>query len=132
MQTDYPLRRAHILCDGSDQSDPHTSLTCAVSAPGSTEAALGETLPIGSLPKPQEPDAVKRRFPPFHGGREGIQSWRSREPTGGLNDIQRRTMEEEDPEDAGTPLLESEPELGSRTLETRRRDEDHWPRGAHE
>ncbi|KAJ1174548.1 hypothetical protein NDU88_006369 [Pleurodeles waltl] len=71
-------------------------------------------------------------IPPIHGEREGIRSWRSREPTGELKDEQRRTTEEEDPEDAWTPLLESEPELGSRTLGTRCRDEDRWPRGAHE
>ncbi|KAJ1097037.1 hypothetical protein NDU88_002166 [Pleurodeles waltl] len=45
-------------------------------------------------------------FPPFHGVREGIRSWRSREPTGELKDIQRRKTEEEDPEDTWTPLQE--------------------------
>ncbi|KAJ1122545.1 hypothetical protein NDU88_001031 [Pleurodeles waltl] len=126
---EHDSRIGLYACDGSNQSDPHTSLTCAVAAPGSTEAAWGETLPIGYLPKPREPDTVKRRFPPFHGEEDGIRSWRSREPTGGQK---RRTREEDDPEDVETPLLESEPELGSRTMETRCRDEDRWPRGAHE
>ncbi|KAJ1180089.1 hypothetical protein NDU88_005313 [Pleurodeles waltl] len=96
-------------CDGLDQSDPHTILTCAVSAPDSTEATRGEPLPIGSLPKPRKTDAVKKMIPPIHGEKEGIRSWRLSEPTGELKDEQRRTTEEEDPEDAWTPLLESEP-----------------------
>ncbi|KAJ1114450.1 hypothetical protein NDU88_002687 [Pleurodeles waltl] len=72
---------------------------------------------------------VKRRFPPVHEEEDGIRSWSLREPTGGR---ERRTKEKADPEDADTALLESEPELGSRTVETRRRDEDRWPRGARE
>ncbi|KAJ1158425.1 hypothetical protein NDU88_011113 [Pleurodeles waltl] len=119
-------------CDGSDQADPHTIITCAVSAPGSTEATQGDPLPIGSLPRPRENDAVKGVVPPIQGGREGIQRWRSRVPTGERKEEQRRTTEEEDTKDAWNPLQESGPEPESRSLRTRRRDEDRWPRGAHE
>ncbi|KAJ1127743.1 hypothetical protein NDU88_006136 [Pleurodeles waltl] len=111
------------------ESDPHSGLACAVAAPDNTEAAREEALPIGYLPTPRELELVKRRFPPFHGEEDGIRSWSLREPTGGQ---ERRTMEEADPEDAETALQKSEPKLGSRTVETRWRDEDRWPRAARE
>ncbi|KAJ1156944.1 hypothetical protein NDU88_009660 [Pleurodeles waltl] len=106
-------------------------MTCAVSAPGSTEASRGESLPIGSLPRPPETDAVKGVVPPIQGRREGIRRWRSREPAGELKEDQRRTRGEEDTEDAWTPLEESRPEPESSSLRTQCRDEDRWPRVAH-
>ncbi|KAJ1162846.1 hypothetical protein NDU88_003311 [Pleurodeles waltl] len=120
------------FCDGSDQADPHTIMTCAVSAPDSTEATRGDPLPIGSLLRPREHDAVKGVVPPIQDERVGIRSWRSKEQTGELEEEQQRTTDEEDTEDARTPLQEHGPEPESRSLRTRRRDEDRWPRGAHE
>ncbi|KAJ1117306.1 hypothetical protein NDU88_005506 [Pleurodeles waltl] len=48
-------------------------------------------------------------IPPIHMEREGIRSWRSREPTGELKDEQRRRTEEEDPEDVWTRSQDQEP-----------------------
>ncbi|KAJ1105209.1 hypothetical protein NDU88_002617 [Pleurodeles waltl] len=72
-------------------------------------------------------ELVKRRLPPFHKGDDNIQSLSLKEPTGGE---ERRTTEDAVPEDAETALRKSEQKLGSRTMETRCRDEDRWPRGA--
>ncbi|KAJ1187035.1 hypothetical protein NDU88_003814 [Pleurodeles waltl] len=55
-------------------------MTCAVSAPGSTEAARGEPLPIGSLPRPRENDTVKG----------GADRSRNRDPCG--PDAETRTV----------------------------------------
>ncbi|KAJ1210673.1 hypothetical protein NDU88_006035 [Pleurodeles waltl] len=107
-------------------------MTCAVSAPGSTDAARGEPLPIGSLPRPRENDTVKGVVPPMPRERDGIRRWRSREPTGDIKEEQRRTTGEEDTEDNWTPLQGSGPEPESRSLRTQRGDKDRWPRGAHE
>ncbi|KAJ1210024.1 hypothetical protein NDU88_005392 [Pleurodeles waltl] len=72
---------------------------------------------------------VKKRLPPFHEEDNGIRSWSWKEPTGGE---ERRTTEDADPEDAKTALWKSNQKLGSRTVETRCRDEDRWPLGASE
>ncbi|KAJ1180575.1 hypothetical protein NDU88_005796 [Pleurodeles waltl] len=93
-------------------------MTCAVSAPGSTEATRGEPLPIGSLLRPRENDAVKGVVPPIQGERHGIRRRRSKEPTGDRTEEEQRTSEEEDAEDAGNPLQESGPEPESRSLRT--------------
>ncbi|KAJ1157318.1 hypothetical protein NDU88_010032 [Pleurodeles waltl] len=76
----------------------------------STEAARGEPLPIGSLPRPRENDTIKGVVPPMQGGRDRIRRRRSREPTGEIKEEQRRTTGEEDAEDAWTPLQGSGPE----------------------
>ncbi|KAJ1110647.1 hypothetical protein NDU88_007995 [Pleurodeles waltl] len=107
-------------------------MTCAVSDPGSTEAARGEPLPIGSLLRQREIDTVKGVVPPMQERRDGIRRWSSREPTGEIKEEQRRTTEEKFTEDAWTPLQGSGPEPESRSLRTRHRDEDRRPRGAHE
>ncbi|KAJ1084618.1 hypothetical protein NDU88_004764 [Pleurodeles waltl] len=74
-------------------------------------------------------ELVKKRLPPFHKEDNGIRSWSSKEPTGGE---ELRTTEDAVPEDAETALRKSEQKLGSRTVETRCRDEDRWPREARE
>ncbi|KAJ1191869.1 hypothetical protein NDU88_001183 [Pleurodeles waltl] len=107
-------------------------MPCAVSAPGSTEATRREPLPIGSLSRPRENDAVKGVVPPIQGEREGIRRRRSEEPKGERKEEQRRTTKEEGTEDAWNPLQDSGPESESRSLRTRRGDKDRWPRGAHE
>ncbi|KAJ1189481.1 hypothetical protein NDU88_006226 [Pleurodeles waltl] len=70
---------------------------------------------------------VKKRLPPFYGENDRIRSGCLKEPTGGE---EQRTTEDAAPEDTATALRKSEPTLGSRTVETRCRDEDRWPRGA--
>ncbi|KAJ1215766.1 hypothetical protein NDU88_003373 [Pleurodeles waltl] len=107
-------------------------MTCAVSAPGSTEATQGEPLLIGSLQRPREKDSIKGVVPPIQGETEGIRRRRSKEPTGERKEEQLRTTEEEDMEDAWNLLQESGPEPESRSLRTQHRDEDRWPLGAHE
>ncbi|KAJ1127647.1 hypothetical protein NDU88_006043 [Pleurodeles waltl] len=72
---------------------------------------------------------VKKRLPSFYEEDDGIRSWSWKEPTGGE---ERRTTEDADPEDAETALRKSTQKLGSKTVETRCRDEDRWPRGASE
>ncbi|KAJ1115316.1 hypothetical protein NDU88_003541 [Pleurodeles waltl] len=84
-------------------------------------------LPIGSLPPTWDLTAVKKRLPPFHRRNDG--SWSTKELTG---EEERKPKEDAAPEDAKTTLRTSGPTLGSRTVETRCRDEDRWPRGAHE
>ncbi|KAJ1213354.1 hypothetical protein NDU88_000992 [Pleurodeles waltl] len=109
-----PLQRQGPLAPGSTRVSRHAS--------GEAWPIQEDGLPISSLPPPQEIEMVKKRFPPFHGEDDGIQSWSLREPTGGE---ERRTMEDADPEDAETALRKSEPKMGSRTVETRCRNEDH-------
>ncbi|KAJ1199672.1 hypothetical protein NDU88_003505 [Pleurodeles waltl] len=92
----------------------------------STEATRGEPLPIGSLPRPRENDAVKGVVPPIQ-ERDGIRRRRSKEPMGDRTEEERRTSEEEDAKDAWNPLQESGPEPESRSLRTQRRDEDRCP-----
>ncbi|KAJ1084148.1 hypothetical protein NDU88_004301 [Pleurodeles waltl] len=116
-------------CDGSNQSGPHSDLACAVAAPNATEATWEDGLPIGSLPPPRDLKVVKKRLPPFHGENDGNWSWRLKEPTG---EEERTTTEDAALEDAETALRKSGPMLGSRAAEAHYRDEDHWPRGAHE
>ncbi|KAJ1135991.1 hypothetical protein NDU88_002418 [Pleurodeles waltl] len=105
-------------------------MTCADSAVASTEATRGDSLSIGSLHGSRESDAVKGVVPPMQRG-GGIRCWRAEEPARDLEDEQRRTRDEEDPEDARTRLRK--PGLGQESgfLWTRHQDEDRWPRGAY-
>ncbi|KAJ1131025.1 hypothetical protein NDU88_009368 [Pleurodeles waltl] len=119
-------------CDGSDRTDPHSNMSCAVYAPDNTEVTWGEPLSIGSLPKPRGHEAVKGVVSPIQGERVGIRWRRLREPTGESEDEQRRTRDEEDLEDARTLHPTPGPKPESRSLQTRYRDEDRWPRGGHE
>ncbi|KAJ1215986.1 hypothetical protein NDU88_003592 [Pleurodeles waltl] len=115
--------------DKANKSDPHSYLACADTAPNITDATRENGLPIGSLTPPQELKVVKKRLPPFHGESNGCWSWYTKESTG---DEERKPKEDAAPEDAETALRTSGSTLGSRTGEIRHRDEDRWPRGAHE
>ncbi|KAJ1105345.1 hypothetical protein NDU88_002752 [Pleurodeles waltl] len=107
-------------------------MSCAVSAPDNTDVTWEEPLSIGSLQKLREHDAIKGVVSPIQERRDGIQWWRLREPMGVPEDEQRRARNEEDPENARTLHPKPGPEPESRPLRTRYRDEDRWPRGAHE
>ncbi|KAJ1115317.1 hypothetical protein NDU88_003542 [Pleurodeles waltl] len=72
---------------------------------------------------------VRKRLPPFHRRNDRSWSWSTKESTG---EEERKPKEDAAPEDAETALRTSRPTLGSRTVETRCRDQDRWPRGAHE
>ncbi|KAJ1188762.1 hypothetical protein NDU88_005519 [Pleurodeles waltl] len=106
--------------------------TCAVSAPGNTEATRGATPSIGSLSDPHESEPVKGVDPTNQGKGGEIQWWRTKEPASALKGEQRRTRDEEDPEDAMTRLQQPGVEPESGLLGTQHRDEDRWPRGAYE
>ncbi|KAJ1193072.1 hypothetical protein NDU88_002378 [Pleurodeles waltl] len=79
-------------------------MTCADSALDSTEATRRDSLSIGSLHRPREPEAVKEVVPHIQEGGGGIRCWRAKEPARDLEDEQRRTRDEEDPDDARTRL----------------------------
>ncbi|KAJ1193844.1 hypothetical protein NDU88_003140 [Pleurodeles waltl] len=106
--------------------------TCAVSAPGNTEAPGGATLSIGYLRDPRKSEAVKGVDPPNQEKGGGIQWWSTKEPASTLKGEQRMPRDEEDPEDARTRLRQPGVEPESGLLWTRHRDEDRWPRGEDE
>ncbi|KAJ1199591.1 hypothetical protein NDU88_003425 [Pleurodeles waltl] len=99
-------------------------MSCAVSAPDNTEVARGEPLSIGSLPKPREHDARKGVVPPIQERRDRTRWWRLREPMGEPEDKQRRTRNEEDPENARILHPKPGPEPETRPLWTRYREKD--------
>ncbi|KAJ1210189.1 hypothetical protein NDU88_005557 [Pleurodeles waltl] len=118
-----------VVCDGSHQSGPHSDLACADTAPNITDATREDGLPIGSLTPQRELKVVKKRLPRFHRKSDGWWSWCTKESTG---DEERKPKEDAAPEDVETALRTSGPMLESRTVEIRYRNEDRWPRGAHE
>ncbi|KAJ1091497.1 hypothetical protein NDU88_004621 [Pleurodeles waltl] len=93
-------------CDGLHQSDPHSDLACADTAPNITDAPREDGLPIGSLTPPRELKVGKKRLPPFHGESNGCWSWCTKESTG---DEERKPKEDAAPEDAETALRMSGP-----------------------
>ncbi|KAJ1144924.1 hypothetical protein NDU88_011218 [Pleurodeles waltl] len=107
-------------------------MSCAVSAPDNTEVTRGEPLSIGSLAKLRGHEAVKVVVSPIQKKRVRIRWRRLREPTGESEDEQRKTRDEEDLEDTRALHPTPGPKPESRSLRTRYRDEDRWPRGAHE
>ncbi|KAJ1166187.1 hypothetical protein NDU88_006595 [Pleurodeles waltl] len=115
------------ICDGSDHVDPHTTATCAASAPGITEAARRASLPIGSPQCSREGWAVKSEAPTC---REKTIRWRIlKEPTGERTEQIRSDHRRAEAGDAWNPWEKSGPE--PTPPQSRPRDEDCWPRGAH-
>ncbi|KAJ1135120.1 hypothetical protein NDU88_001565 [Pleurodeles waltl] len=111
--------------DNCGSSDPHFDRASADSAPPIPEVTREYGLPIGSRTPPGELKIFKRRLPSFHGESDGC--WKE-----SIGDKERKHKEDAAPEDADTALQMSGLKLGSSPAEIPCRNEDRWPRGAHE
>ncbi|KAJ1175009.1 hypothetical protein NDU88_000300 [Pleurodeles waltl] len=97
-----------------------------------TEASQRAMLSIGSLPKPRDSETVKGAGPPTQEGRGRITWWRPKETERESREEQRRTRNEDDPENARTCLRQPGEQRESGVVWIRQREEDHWPQEAYE
>ncbi|KAJ1149507.1 hypothetical protein NDU88_002314 [Pleurodeles waltl] len=119
---------SETVCDGSDQSDPHTITTGAATAWDDPEVNQRSTLPIGSGLYPRDPGELKGRVGELEESvdrRRGNLQEASEDPTRRLVRTQG-TRRLRGP--SGNPENRARPERGIITVPTR--DEDRRPREA--